>query len=174
MEKLFWVILISSTILVTACSAPPYKSFAGQNTAQISFTSYSDNFPDLELRLRGKSYSIDRSKIKLAKADARAQQVFQIPANEKIGLVYKTAEITPAGSHPVFKQHVAHIPVDTSRSTPSVGHQIDFETLYKTNFCSTDLAFVSEKNKKYHVIIEQADGVICKISVREATGYHDD
>ena len=170
MDRSHTALLALLGTLAAACSAPQYVSIPEKDSAQISFTSMGDRFPDLELRLRGKTFSIGRDMVDIAKSPSPNKKLFAIPANEDLLLSYETSQISTDIVIPVMKNQVTAyantIPV-TGQTTPTIGHQIDFENQYKINLCSTSAAFTPAKNKIYEAFIEQSDSLVCRINIRE-------
>ena len=176
MDQFNTALLIVLGSLVAACTAPQYTSIQQQDSANISFTSMSDNFPDLELHLRGKTYSIRPDVVDIANSGSANKKVFTVPANEKILLSYETSELTDTLAMPVMQNFVSAntgtIP-GTGQTTPTVGHQIDFEDQARINLCSTQFVFTAEKNKNYQAFVEQSDGIVCRVYVKQVISSRD-
>lgn len=168
MDSFKLVLLVALSTLIAACSAPKYASLKGKDSAKISFTSTSDRLPELALNLRGKSYSINPDMIDIAKP--ASNQVFDIPANEVMLLTYTVSEAYEHIVTPIMKNHVTTY-VDSTSGTdstnPTVASQLDFELKTKLNNCSTQFAFIPAKGKNYEAFIEQSDGILCRVYIRE-------
>lgn len=156
MDKSHTALIITSAILITACTAPKYSSTPSKDTATISFASMSDEFPELSIKLRGKTFSIDDSVIHKRKPGRLVKRTLNIPAGEEISLTYETLDINNS-----------YTPSIRFSVNPHMGFQPDYEEQHNTNNCTKNVSFTPNKNKNYEVFVKQADGKICQIYVGE-------
>ena len=172
MDKLYAMAFITSTVLMMACSAPVYQSSTEQNTAQISFISLNDNFPELELRLRGKRHPIDLNNIRLAGDDSSEKKVIHVPAGETVHLRYEALVIRDTSLQPFMKHYVSYSAdniLTTGKLDIVADHVTDFTTERTIQSCESEFSFITEKNKKYEAYLQQAAGKICKLNIVTAT-----